>query len=69
MSCDELSHYLEGFGRGGDVFRYGVGLMVVVRKVLDVKIENFPIKGDPFSLWILVGDLKDDSLGLFHLNI
>ena len=50
MSCDELSHYLEGFGRGGDVFRYGVGLMVVVRKVLDVKIENFPIKGDPFSL-------------------
>ena len=69
MSCDKLSHNLKGFSRGGDVFRYGIGLLMVVRKVLDVKIENFPIERDPLSLWILVSDLEDDSLGLFHLNI
>lgn len=50
MSCDKLSHNLKGFSRGGDVFRYGIGLLMVVRKVLDVKIENFPIERDPLSL-------------------
>ena len=68
MSKNELSHDIEWPTLLSNVLRDGIWLMMVVAEVLDVEVEDIPIKLNGLNLSFFVVDLEENVFCWFHLN-